>query len=88
MESFLFLENGKIVFENDNINKVVLLLFIMDCCDYDDVRRRLESGEMKITSCYDPKIGNTSDGVRKLPGLFPDFEETFKNSIRRLEKLS
>ncbi len=60
----------------------------MDCCDYECIRKKLESGEMKLTSCYDAKADNTADDARKLPGLFPDFENSFRDSIRRLEKSS
>lgn len=89
MESFLFVEVGEITgLKNNNINKPVMLLVIMDCCDYIGVRIKLESGEIRPTSCYDAKTNEVSNDARKLPGLFPDFDESFKNSIRRLEKLS
>jgi len=57
----------------------------MKCCDYDDVMRRVRIGEIKLApACYDAKTGNFSSDARKLPGLFPDFNEIFEDSIRRL----
>lgn len=53
--------------------------------NYEDIMGRVRRGEIQLAvSCYDAKINRSSRDARELPGLFPDFEKIFLDSIRRL----